>query len=38
MAIKIVHNDDLHLGIRFARYPEIKNELINARFEKLEKN
>ena len=38
MAIKIFHTADLHLRMRFAGYPEIQNELINARFEKLEKN
>jgi DNA repair exonuclease SbcCD nuclease subunit len=37
MAIKIFHTADLHLGMRFAGYPEIQNELINARYETLEK-
>lgn len=36
MAIKIFHTADLHLGMRFAGYPEIQNELINARYEALE--
>jgi len=37
MVIKIFHTADLHLGMRFAGYPEIQNELINARYETLEK-
>jgi len=36
MGIKIFHTADLHLGMRFAGYPEIQNELINARYETLE--
>lgn len=36
MTIKIFHTADLHLGMRFAGYPEIQNELINARYETLE--
>ena len=35
MIIKIFHTSDLHLGMRFAGYPEIQNELINARYETL---
>ena len=37
MTIKIFHTADLHLGMKFARYPSIQNELINARYETLEK-
>jgi DNA repair exonuclease SbcCD nuclease subunit len=37
MAIKIFHTADLHLGMRFAGYPEIQNELVNFRSEKLGK-
>ena len=36
MEIKVFHTADLHLGMRFAGYPEIQNELINARYETLE--
>ena len=35
--IKIFHTADLHLGMKFAGYPAIQNELINARYETLEK-
>ena len=35
--MKIFHTADLHLGMRFAGYPEIQDELINARYETLEK-
>ncbi len=35
MAIKIFHTADLHLGMRFAGYPEIQNLLIDARYETL---
>ena len=37
MGIKIFHTADLHLGMRFAGYPDIQDELINARYETLEK-
>src|SRR5665648_69184 len=37
MGIKIFLTADLHLGMRFAGYPEIQDELINARYETLEK-
>ncbi len=37
MTIKIFHTADLHLGMKFAGYPSIQNELINARYETLEK-
>ena len=37
MTIKIFHTADLHLGMKFARYPAIQNELINARYEALER-
>ena len=36
MGIKIFHTADLHLGMRFTGYPEIQDELINARYETLE--
>ena len=36
MGIKIFHTADLHLGMRFAGYPEIQNELIDARYKTLE--
>ena len=36
MEIKIFHTADLHLGMRFAGYPDIQDELINARHETLE--
>ena len=37
MGIKIFHTADLHLGMRFAGYPDVQDELINARYETLEK-
>ena len=36
MEIKIFHTADLHLGMRFAGYPDVQDELINARHETLE--
>lgn len=36
MEIKIFHTADLHLGMRFTGYPDVQNELINARHETLE--
>jgi len=36
MAIKIFHTADLHLGMRFAGYPEIQDKLIHSRYETLE--
>ena len=36
MGIKIFHTADLHLGMRFAGYPDVQDELINARYETLE--
>ncbi|MFW6149514.1 MAG: metallophosphoesterase family protein, partial [Atribacterota bacterium] len=36
MTIKIFHTADLHLGMRFAGYPEIQDKLINSRYETLE--
>jgi len=36
MTVKIFHTADLHLGMRFAGYPEIQDKLINARYETLE--
>jgi len=35
MAIKIFHTADLHLGMKFAGYPDIQDKLINARYETL---
>jgi DNA repair exonuclease SbcCD nuclease subunit len=35
MGIKIFYTADLHLGMRFAGYPDVQNELINARYETL---
>ncbi len=38
MSIKIFHTGDLHIGMKFANYPEnIKRPLVEARFETLEK-
>jgi len=36
MGIKIFHTADLHLGMRFAGYPDVQDKLINARHETLE--
>jgi len=36
MGIKIFHTADLHLGMRFTGYPDIQNELIDARYKTLE--
>ena len=36
MGIKIFHTADLHLGMRFAGYSDVQDELINARYETLE--
>lgn len=36
MGIKIFHTADLHLGMRFAGYPDVQDDLINARHETLE--
>jgi DNA repair exonuclease SbcCD nuclease subunit len=36
MEIKIFHTADLHLGMRFAGYPDVQDELINARYKTLE--
>ncbi len=36
MGIKIFHTADLHLGMRFAGYPDVQDKLINARYETLE--
>lgn len=36
MGIKIFHTADLHLGMRFVGYPDVQDELINARYETLE--
>lgn len=37
MGLRIFHTSDLHLGMKFGGYPEIQNELIEARFETLKK-
>ena len=36
MALKILHAADLHLGLKFASYPDVQTELTEARFEVLE--
>jgi DNA repair protein SbcD/Mre11 len=36
MALKILHTADVHLGMKFAQYPEIQQELCEARFRALE--
>ena len=36
MGIKVFHTADLHLGMRFAGYPDVQDKLINARYETLE--
>jgi len=36
MGIKIFQTADLHLGMRFTGYPDIQNELIDARYKTLE--
>ena len=36
MALKILHTADLHLGLKFAGYPDVQTELTEARFEVLE--
>ena len=33
MSFKIFHTSDIHLGMKFAGYPEVQAELIDARFE-----
>ena len=35
MALKILHTADLHLGLKFAGYPDVQNKLTEARFEVL---
>lgn len=35
MSLKIMHTGDLHLGIKFSHYPEISQELKQARFQAL---
>ena len=37
MGLRIFHTADLHLGMRFAGYPEVQPELIGARFGALER-
>ena len=36
MSLKIMHTGDVHLGMKFNHYPEISNELEEARFKALE--
>jgi len=36
MSVKILHTSDLHIGMRFAGYPEIQKELAEARFTTLQ--
>ena len=36
MSLKIFHTSDLHLGMKFAGYPEVQAELSEARFKTLE--
>ena len=37
MALKILHTADLHLGLKFAGYPDVQTELSAARFDALER-
>ena len=37
MSLKIFLTSDLHLGMKFAGYPEVQAELSEARFNALEK-
>ena len=37
MSLKIFHTSDLHLGMKFANYPEVQKELCEARFNTLKK-
>jgi DNA repair exonuclease SbcCD nuclease subunit len=37
MSLKILHTSDIHLGMKFAGYPEVQSELSQARFKSLEK-
>jgi len=36
MSLKIFHTSDIHLGMKFAGYPEVQSELSEARFKTLE--
>jgi DNA repair exonuclease SbcCD nuclease subunit len=36
MALKIIVTSDLHIGLKFAAYPEVQDRLIEARFKTLE--
>lgn len=36
MALKIVHTGDIHLGMKFNQYPQISEQLENARYQALE--
>ncbi len=36
MSLKIFHTSDIHLGMKFAGYPEVQTELSEARFKTLE--
>ena len=35
MELRILHTSDLHLGMKFSQYPDLKEELAAARFEAL---
>ncbi len=35
MSLKILHTSDIHLGMKFAGYPEVQSELCEARFKTL---
>ncbi len=37
MGLKILHTSDIHLGMKFAAYPEVQSELSEARFNTLTK-
>ena len=37
MSLKILHTSDIHLGMKFAGYPDVQSKLSQARFESLNK-
>lgn len=37
MTLKIFHTADVHLGLKFSRYDDLQTDLINARFETLQR-
>ncbi|MDI3484970.1 MAG: repair protein SbcD/Mre11 [Methanolobus sp.] len=37
MSLKIFHTSDVHLGMKFSRYPEVQEDLANMRFSTLER-